>query len=174
MDKIFKEHFDKYAALGKLPPEISIPGVKPYTGPELDTWRNNRKGIDWTDAKGNILKGAVDNVLVKGDKLIVLDYKTRGFALKDDTAAHYQNQIDIYNLLLRKNGRSTCDYAYLLFFHPKEFTTDGNVVFNKDLVKMTVDVASAERLWKKALKVLHGKMPLPAKECEWCKWREEK
>jgi xanthosine utilization system XapX-like protein len=52
----------------------------------------------------------------KNDRLIVLDYKTRGFPLKEDTAAHYQDQLDIYNFLLRKNGYRTEDYGYLLFY----------------------------------------------------------
>jgi hypothetical protein len=171
MDKIFKEHFDKYASHGELPPEIDI-DAKPYTGPELETWRNNRKGITWTDSDGNILKGAVDNILVKGDKLIVLDYKTRGFPLKEDTAAHYQDQLNIYNYLFRKNGLATADYAYLLFYYPNGFTKDGNVIFNKDLVKMKIDIGNAEKLWKKGLKVLSGRIPKASPECEWCKWRE--
>ena len=70
----------------------------------LAIWRSNFKGIQWVDKKGNIFRGAVDNILKKGKKLIVLDYKTRGYPLKDDTADHYKDQLDIYNLLLRKNN----------------------------------------------------------------------
>jgi RecB family exonuclease len=175
MDKILKDHFDRYVGHG-LPPELhSLHGVKLFDDLEkLNVWRNNRKGLSWTDASGNVLHGAVDNILMSGDKLIVLDYKTRGFPLKDDTAGHYQDQLDIYNFLLRKNGYDTCDYAYLLFYHPNTVDANGLVVFNKDLVKVSIDVSNAEKLWKKALKVLESPVaPMAADNCEWCKWREK-
>jgi predicted RecB family nuclease len=169
MDKILKEHFDAFKAEGKLPPELaSLSDVRLFDEPILSTWRNNRKGIQWTDPSGNILMGAVDNILVHEGKLIVLDYKTRGYALKSDTAAHYQLQMDVYNFLLRKNGYKTEDYAYLLFYHPDSVKPNGDVVFNTDLVKMTVDVSNAEKMFKKALKVLEGKMPKEDDECEYC------
>ncbi|MGV8171430.1 MAG: PD-(D/E)XK nuclease family protein [Candidatus Woesearchaeota archaeon] len=171
MDKILKEHFDRYIGKG-LPPELSsLHGIKLFDDLEkLNLWRNNRKGLQW-EYEGNTLRGAIDNLLM-GRKLIVLDYKTRGFPLKEDTSAHYQDQIDIYNFLLRKNGYETEDYAYLLFYHPSSVDSFGRVEFNTDLVKMTVDVSNAEKLFYKALKVLDGAMPPSAKECEWCKWRE--
>ena len=103
------------------------------------------------------------------DKLVVLDYKTRGFALKDDTHEHYQDQMDIYNFLLRKNGRDTEDYAYLLFYHPKEVMQTGEVIFNTDLKKIKIDVKNAEKIFKKALKVLNSNCP--KKSCDWCDGR---
>src|SRR3989344_9310257 len=100
MDRILKIHFDSFIGKG-IPPELKIKNVKLFDDLKLlEIWRNNFKGISYTDSSGNILRGAVDNILVKGKKLIVLDYKTRGFPLKEDTAAHYQNQLDIYNFLL--------------------------------------------------------------------------
>jgi CRISPR/Cas system-associated exonuclease Cas4 (RecB family) len=175
MDKILKEHFDAFRALGKLPPELSsLDDVTLFDEPVLSTWRNNRKGIQWVDAAGNTFMGAVDNILVRHGKLIVLDYKTRGYALKEDTAAHYQDQLDIYNLLLQKNGYKTEDYAYLLFYHPKEVRKNGDVVFNTDLVKMKVEVSNAEKIFKKALKVLEGPKPKAGKECGYCKYVGER
>ena len=106
---------------------------------------------------------------MNGKKLIVLDYKTRGFALKDDTHEHYQDQMDIYNFLLRKNGYDTEDYAYLLFYHPKEVMQTGEVIFNTDLKKIKVDIKNAEKIFKKALKVLNSKCP--KKSCDWCEGR---
>ena len=113
MDRVLKKHFDSFRDKGKLPPELSncpeCLGMRLFGTYEdekslLEIWRNNRKGIQMKDAEGNILKGAVDNILVLGKKLVVLDYKTRGYALKEDTHHHYQDQLDIYNLLLRENG----------------------------------------------------------------------
>ena len=109
MDKILKEHFNRFMEKGKLPPELCENGHTKNmllfnNHALLAIWRSNFKGIQWVDKKGNIFRGAVDNILKKGKKLIVLDYKTRGYPLKDDTADHYKDQLDIYNLLLRKNN----------------------------------------------------------------------
>ncbi len=171
MDRILKQHFDAFRDKGELPPELhQLNGeVKLFGDKELlDAWRNNFKGIQWTDGKGNIFKGAVDNIIQKGKKLIVLDYKTRGYPVKDDTKGHYQDQLDIYSLLLRKNGYETEDYAYLLFFHPDKVNEKGDVIFHKDLIKMDISVENAERIFKSAVKVLEGEMPDSGKECGFC------
>lgn len=171
MDSILKVHFDKFMRKGELPPELckdnECNNMKLFDNEEkLKIWRSNLKGISWTDKEGNILHGAVDNLLIKGKKIIVLDYKTRGFALKEDTAEHYQNQLDIYNFLLRKNGYETEDYAYLLFYIPKEVMSTGEVLFDTTLKKMKVDVKNAEKIFDNAIKLLNS--DCPKKTCEWC------
>jgi len=171
MDRILKVHFDKFMGKGQLPPELcensDCTNMKLFDNKEkLKIWQNNWKGISFTDKNGNELHGAVDNILQKGKKLIVLDYKKRGYALKEDTAEHYRNQLDIYNFLLRKNGYETEDYAFLLFYVPREVLATGEVLFDTSLIKMKVDVDNAEKVWKKALKLLSGKCP--EKGCVWC------
>jgi len=177
MDKILKIHFDKFRDKNQLPPEIcehnDCKKMKLFTDKEkLKIWQSNFKGVSWTDKKGNELHGAVDNILVKGKKLIVLDYKTRGYALKEDTAEHYRQQQNIYNFLLRKNGYETEDYFFLLFYVPKEVTKTGEVIFDTTLVKMDVDVKSAEKVWMSAIKLLNSECP--KEECEWCNGRKIK
>lgn len=154
-----------------MPPELcehqSCVNMKLFDNKELlKIWQNNWKGISFRDKKGNELHGAVDNILQKGKKLIVLDYKTRGYPLKDDNAQHYQLQLDLYNFLLRKNNYKTEDYAFLLFYIPKEVMATGEVIFDTELVKMKIDINNAEGVWKKALKLLNSKCP--KKSCEWC------
>jgi len=177
MDSILKNHFDKFMKKGVLPPELSdngeCKGCRLFDDiDKLKVWRNNLKGISWTDKEGNILHGAVDNLLVKGKKIIVLDYKTRGFPLKEDTAEHYQQQLNIYNYLLRKNGYETEDYAFLLFYVPKEVAETGEVIFDTQLIKMKIDVNEAEKYWKKGLKILESPCPKKHEEesdkCSWC------
>ncbi len=173
MDKILKAHFDSFIGKGKLPPELKDMNDEvtlfDNTG-LLEVWRNNFKGIQWTDEKGNLIRGAVDNILQKGKKLIVLDYKTRGYPLKEDTAKYYQDQLDIYNFLLRKNGYETEDYAYLLFYHPDKVNENGNIFFHTDLVRMDISVKNAERIFNEAVKVLEGNMPEPSDNCQFCEW----
>ena len=176
MDRILKAHFDTFRDRGELPPELQeLNGeVKLFDNKELlEEWRNNRKGIKLEDKEGNLFKGAVDNILKKGNKLIVLDYKTRGFPLKDDTHKHYQDQLDIYNLLLRKNSYETEDYSYLLFYHPDKVNGKGDVVFNTDLIKMKISIKNAEKIFKDALGVLKGDIPECAEDCKFCKWAQD-
>ena len=61
MDRILKEHFDAFMKKGALPPE-------------LQALNGEVKLFD--DENGNLIRGAIDNLLVKAKKLIVLDYKT--------------------------------------------------------------------------------------------------
>lgn len=176
MDRILKEHFDAFRDKGQLPPELAkLKGdIELFDDAELlEEWRNNFRGIQWEDKDGNRLRGAVDNILQRGKKLIVLDYKTRGYPLKEDTAGHYQDQMDLYNFLLRKNGRKTENYAYLLFYHPDKARKKGDIAFHTDMVKMKISVKNAERIFKEALAVLEGDIPEHAEKCEYCKWAEE-
>lgn len=172
MDSILKKHFDRFRDRNELPPEIKekCSDCKLFSDKELlEKWRNNFKGISWTDEQGNELHGAVDNLLTKDNKIIVLDYKTRGFPCKDDTHEHYVIQLEIYNFLLRKNGHDTEDYAFLLFYHPKEVLETGEVVFNTDLKKIKTDIKNAESIFNKAIKLLNEECP--KKECGWCEGR---
>ncbi|MEM4625308.1 MAG: PD-(D/E)XK nuclease family protein [Candidatus Pacearchaeota archaeon] len=172
MDKIIKAHFDKFRDKGRLPPELENSeckhkGCKLFNDIEkLKIWRNNLIGISWEDKDGHILRGAIDNLLVNGKKMIVLDYKTRGFPLKETTADHYQNQLDIYTLLLEKNGYETEDYSFLLFYIPKEVLDTGEVIFDTELVKRKVNPKRAYMLFRKSITILEGECP--KKTCKWC------
>jgi len=173
MDSILKRHFDKFMEKGKLPPELcdnsECENLKLFDDKTLlAEWRNSRKGLWFEDKNGNILHGGIDNLMINkaNNKLIVLDYKTRGYPLKEDTHEHYQNQLNIYTFLLEKLGYKVEDFAYLLFYHPKEVLETGEVVFNTDLKKMNVSSEDAEELWEKALELLNSECP--EKGCEWC------
>jgi len=174
MDGILKKHFDKFMEKGKLPPELcdnsECKNLKLFDDKELlKEWRNSRKGLWFEDKDGNILHGGIDNLLINkiNNKLVVLDYKTRGFPLKEDTHEHYQNQLNIYVWLLEKLGHKVEDFAYLLFYHPKEVLETGEVVFNTDLKKMKIAPEDAEKLFNKAIRMLNE--DCPKESCEWCK-----
>lgn len=175
IDKALKNYFDFFIENKKVPPELkSLEGVKLFDNLELlNVWRNNFKGIQWKDEKGNILHGAIDALLVKENKLIVLDFKTRGFPLKEDTHEHYQDQLDLYNFLLRKNSHQTEDYSYLLFYYPDKIEENGNISFHTDLVKMNVSIENAEKILEKATLILEGEIPLASENCTFCKWAEK-
>ncbi len=179
MDSILKKHFDKFMERGELPPEIKEYGLengyKLFSDKaKLDIWRSNQKGIQYKDkTSGILLRGAVDNILEKGKKLVVLDYKTRGYPLKEDTHEHYITQMDIYNFLLRKNGYNTADYTYLLFYYPKEVTDTGEVIFETKLIKIKTDPKRGEKIFEKAIEILQSEKPPEAsKDCGYCEWKE--
>lgn len=174
MDRILKKHFDNFKIKNELPPELCENGLcknmKLFDDDaKMKVWQSNFKGVSWIDESGNELHGAVDNILVNGKKLVVLDYKTRGFALKDDTAEHYRQQQNIYNFLLRKNGYETENFLFLLFYIPNKVNSTGEVIFDTELIKMNVDVKSAEQIWKKAIKLLNSECP--SNTCDWCHGR---
>ena len=173
MDKILKEHFDRFMEKGELPPELKeseCKDCKLFDDKEkLGVWRSNFKGVGFLDESGVLLHGAVDNILVKNGKLIVLDYKTRGFPLKEDTHEHYQIQMDLYNFLLRKNGYSTEDYTYLLFYYPNKVTGTGEVVFDTKLIKIKTSAENGEKVFKKAIALINEECP--EEKCEWCEGR---
>ena len=175
VDKVLKAHFDKHRAKGEVPKELDLKDVKLFADAEkMKVWTNNLKGIPYTDDEGNILRGAVDELLVntKTNKLIVLDFKTRGYPCKEDTHEHYIDQLNIYNFLLRKNNYATEDYSYLLFFHPKEITEKGTIVFNIEPIKVPADIKKAEKLWKDALQCLSSKKePKASEKCGYCSWK---
>jgi len=174
MDKILKEHFDRFMEKGELPPEIKeLKDYKLFKDKELlNIWRSNFKGIQYLDKESNILlRGAIDNILTKRKKLVVLDYKTRGYPVKEDTHEHYINQMDLYNFLLRENGYQTEDYTYLLFYYPNKVLETGEVIFDTKLIKIKTDPKRGEKVFKQAIKILQGKEPKPSKECGFCKLR---
>ncbi|MBI4441131.1 PD-(D/E)XK nuclease family protein [Candidatus Woesearchaeota archaeon] len=137
---------------------------------QLSEWRNSFKGIRWKDSEGNLVRGAIDDLLVHEGKLTIIDYKTRGFPIKEDAASRYQHQMDIYNFLFRKNGFATEDYALLVFYYPKEMTAQG-VVFTTEFVRLETSVTNAESFLSSALETLHEPIPPPSEDCTFCSWK---
>lgn len=176
MDRKLKIYFDRYRKEGKLPPELrgKVEGKLYDDMAKMDVWRNNRKGLSWTDDKGNTLMGAIDDCLFDGTNYIIVDFKTYGGSeIKDEKIDFYQNQLDCYALLFEKNGLRHGGFAYLVFYLPVEVLDGGMVKFDIQVRKVKVDSSRALKTFNKALKVLEGKRPMKHSECKFCAWADD-
>ena len=183
MDRKLKIYFDKYRREGKLPPELKgkVEGKLYDDMEKMDLWRNNFKGLSWTDENGNILAGAIDDCLYNAENktFIIVDFKTYGGSeIKDEKIEFYQNQLDCYALLFEKNGLKHPGYAYLIFFIPVEVYELGQVRFDVQVKKVPVDAKRALKTFNAAIKLAQGKKPELSKNkdekmCEFCRWGVE-
>ena len=120
MDLVLKKYCDKFR--GDLPPELKgkVEGVLLPDKALIDKFRNWRTfSFEEEDA---MMYGAMDDCLKHEEYIIPVDFKTRGFDLKEDTSDYYQNQLDCYCLLLDKNGYKTKGIAFLIYYLPEEVT----------------------------------------------------
>ncbi len=186
MDRILKKHFDAHRRDSALPRELA--GLRTIKGIEgslfsdmekLKDWRNNFRGLRYTDPEtGATLMGALDDLFVtKKDRYAPLDFKTRGYPLKEDTHTHYQDQMDIYSFLLEKNSLPPADFAILVFYYPdrinehSENRENRDVTFDSEVKVIPTSPSSAKDLFHRAVKTLQSPAPPePSKDCEFCRW----
>lgn len=175
MDRILKEHFDRYRAAGEQPPELdgtSIDAV-PYPDAEfVEACRDwKREPVYEDEETGVVLKGAVDELLeTEEGEILVLDYKTRGWPPRDDTTDYYVDQLNLYNLILRENGHATADVSLLLYYYPDRVREDGDVVFHTEPDTVPVDVEGARELVRDAVATMEGPLPEHDPDCDFCDW----
>lgn len=176
VDYLVKQEFDKYRAKGELPPVFKKNKIdaKLYAGEELDTWRNNFKGVSYFDEDLNaILYGAVDDILeFPGGSLAVVDYKSTGSA-QITIYEDYQKQMDTYTWLLRRNGFTTQEQAYFVYYIVDK-TGGGfsNVLpFNEELRIVDVRPDWVGDTFEAAITTARqAKPPKHAIECVHCKY----
>ena len=175
MDILIKKYFDAYRLRGAVPPEIKDIDAQLFADIEiLNKWRNWRTGLAYTDEEtGAVLSGAVDDCLVKDSFFIPMDYKTRGFDVKEGGESFYQNQMNCYSLLLEKNGMRQPNYAWLVYWIPKEISPGGMVRFNVVLKKVVTNPEDALKTFRRAVALLDGPMPASHSACTFCSWGGE-
>lgn len=173
VDNVLKDYFDQYRKIGKLPPEIDgqVDGKLFDNRELLGRWRNNWQGARYFDEKLDaLLRGALDDCLKDGVFLIPLDYKTRGYALKEDSTSYYQHQLDIYCFLLEKEGHKVRNFAYLVFYYPHAVEENGVIRFEVKPKKVETSTKRAYELFSDAVKLLEGPEPQSHSECTYCTW----
>ncbi len=171
VDMVLKRYFDKYR--GTLPPELhgKVDGRLIADQALLDAWRDRRRGLTYEDLGLNAsLRGLLDDCLTADGRYAPLDYKTKGFAPKEDAHKWNQHQLDIYTLLLEENGYPTVDYGYLIFYHPIHAREGGLIQFEITPRKVTTSKAAAKKLLADAVGLIRGPAPPRRETCEYCRW----
>lgn len=172
MDVLIKNYFDKYRP--SPPPELKgkIPGTVIPDQELLKKWRNWRVGLQYIDKTlGNsIMTGAIDECFVDGDIYMPADYKTRGSGLKEDSTKYFQNQLNYYTFLLKKNGYKVNNKGYLIYYILENVEENGIAKFKVDVIEMRTFPDDAYNAFKEAVETLEKPMPSLKSDCPFCSW----
>ena len=171
MDGLIKKHFDKYRKMGELPPELEGK-VRTKLVPQeiIDKWRNWRTGLRYEEADVSLV-GALDDCFVEEGIYTPVDYKTRGYELKDATVGYYQNQLNIYTFLLKNNGLNASSFAYLVFYVLQSLSDNGLARFDIQLLRVDTDINKAYKIFKDATSLLkQDSSPQKSSRCSFCSW----
>ncbi len=123
VDTLFKKEFDAYRERGEPHPLMKSYGVDaiPFRHPNLDTWRENFKGIQFHHPKTNFLiTGAIDDLWQKPDgELIIADYNATStndeIVLEGEWKEAYKRQMEIYQWIFRQNGFKVSRTGYFVY-----------------------------------------------------------
>jgi len=172
MDAVLKTAMDAARLAGELPRELAgqVQGKLFQDQQQLDRWRDALRGdLRYRDpTRGIEVLGGIDDLVEERDGLTPVDFKTRGWPIKDDSHAHYQHQLDLYAWLLEKNGHRISGRGVLLFFSPQAYEGNGRVQFRIEPVVLRTDVNRADALLTRATKILGGPLPKRHGECAFC------
>ncbi len=188
VDNLCKNEFDFYRKKQEPHPifiENNIDAV-PFNHPSMDDWRNNRKGINYTDSINHFyFYGAVDDVWVKpNDELIISDVKATSKkefnwfeTYKYDYAKGYKRQIEMYQWLFRKNGFQVSNEGFLVYFNGlrNEPMFNQKLNFELHLIKLECNDEWVEETIIKAIKLLQvDDLPSASKKCSTCSYLKDR
>ena len=168
-DGVLKNYFNSFRETGELPPMVEGKLVGKLQNPFKEAYF-----VTINDKFGFV--GKLDECLVneKGE-LIPVDFKTASSDPRErELLQAYANQIDDYIFVLERNNLKVTGYGYLVFVYPdhsKELHKGFPMIIHT--VKVTGDPKKTEERIKKAIKVLEDKMPKPAEDCNFCKYRKD-
>ena len=166
IDRVLKAYFDGYRQRGLLPPlmEGKLDGRLAST--DLT--------IGFTDAIVKArLWGKLDDCLLLSDgRFAPLDHKTRASAPDGVryTQTYYQFQMDVYTLLLERNGHRTNRTAYVVYYFPLEGELHHGFPFGVAVHHIVTDPDRAYRIFQEGARCLNGPLPAAGAACEFCRW----
>jgi len=182
VDHLLKKEFDIHRAKGEKHPLIEKYGVdaRPVEHIELNTWRENFKGVQFLHQKTNlVISGAIDDLWInsKGE-YIVVDYKATS---KDEEIKEldkewqdgYKRQMEIYQWLLRRNGLKVSDTGYFVYCNgiKDKDAFDAKLEFEITLIAYEGDDSWVEKTIVDAKKCLTGdSVPAASSDCDYCNY----
>ena len=184
VDALLKKEFDIHRrdkTAHPLMEQYSVDAV-PFQHPQIDTWRENFKGIEYKHpATGFVISGAIDDVWVdpKGE-LFIVDYKSTSKdekieVLDKDWHEGYKQQMEVYQWLFRQNGFQVSDTGYFVYANAgkdkKAF--DAVLEFEVTLVPHKGDDSWVGKTILQIKKCLDSaELPAAGDDCDYCIYRE--
>ena len=181
VDHLLKKEFDFYRAQHTPHPLMEKHGIEaiPFSHPELDTWRENFKGIQHHHSDTHFLiTGAVDDIWINTkDELIVVDYKATSRAGKISSTfpiyPSYQRQMEVYQWLLRENGFEVASQGYFVYCNgiKERPRFDNCLEFDITILRCEGNLDWIEPTLFDIYSTLEqAKIPEAGKDCPYCKF----
>ena len=166
IDRVLKAYYESYRGKGSLPPLIA--------GKLDGKLSTTALTIGFNDpATGARLWGKLDDCVIRPDqRLTPLDHKTRASAPNDASYSekYYKFQMDVYTLLLERNGHPTTRTAYVIYYFPVEGVLHDGFPFEIAVHHIATDPDGAYRVFAEACRCLEGPLPPSGEACEFCRW----
>ena len=167
MDRVLKDLSNLYRLRG-LPPELwrhELPGRRLYPDPPKKlSWR-------WEEERV-IVTGEPDEWITEPDgTLSVIDFKTRGFPVKE-VYPSYKLQADFYGLLSERVGGfpPLSGRGYLVYFYPELQETQ--CAWHVEVEELDINPKRARDFIKRVAPIIRGPVPAPTPGCETCEYLE--
>lgn len=168
IDRVLKGYFDGYRRRGMLPPLID--------GKLEGVLAENELTLGFNDARAHArLWGKLDDCVMLPDRrLAPLDHKTRASAPDGPgyTEKYYQFQMDVYTLLLERNGHPTSRTAYVVYYFPVDGELHRGFPFELAVHHIRTDPERAYEIFLAGSRCLAGERPGPGPACGFCRWAE--
>lgn len=181
MDNILKSRYDVYREKRELPPEVRPLGKEGITlFPDIEAlnkWRGSTMYLKVINEKvGYELGGKLDEILVEKDgRLISTDFKSSGYAPKDDKQKYYVLQLTAYAFMFRKHGLNPSDRAILLHYFVKDAKNPSlQVEFISHIDPVRLDLPTFEKKLEDIVRLLDGPYPGDDLACEKCVYYAER
>lgn len=181
IDTLLKKEFDLLRDKGDSHPLIEKYGVdaRPVAHEDLDTWRENFKGIRHHHRPTNfIITGAIDDLWLDNNtgEYIVVDYKAtakdgRITELNKPWHIAYKRQLEVYQWLLRQNNYEVSDTGYWVYANGNtgEDKFDGKMEFDMTLIAYDGNDEWIEPTLHDMKKLLDDEeVPPFSEECDHC------
>lgn len=182
VDHLLKQEFDALRVQGKTHPLIKKYGVdaRPVAHEDLDTWRENFKGVQFLHKPTNLLiTGAIDDLWINSkDEYIVVDYKSTSKSeeiteLNKDWQDGYKRQMEVYQWLLRQNGYTVSSTGYFVYCNgiTDKDAFDAKLEFDITLIAYEGDDSWVEPTLLDIKKCLDSSViPPSGEDCDYCSY----